>query len=58
MRIKTIIKAGNLNPQGAWDTGPSGIGGGKLEQITRYMDKRTIDLLALQETKRPSNDVI
>ena len=58
MKIKTIIKAGTLNLQGAWDTGSSGIGGGKLEEITRYMDQGKIDLLALQETKRPLNDVI
>ena len=58
LKIKSIIKAGTLNLQGARDTGSSGIGGGKLEEITRYMDRAKIDLLALQETKRPLNDVI
>ena len=55
---KTKIKTGTLNLQGAWDTGPSGIGGGKLDAITRFMDNTNLDVLALQETKRPSNDVI
>ena len=44
IKIKTIIKAGTLNLQGAWDTGSTRIGGGKLDEITRYMDQGKIDL--------------
>ena len=58
MKINTTIQTGTLNLQGAWDTGPSGIGGGKQEEIARYMDQGKIDLLALQETRRSLNDVI
>ena len=59
-RLKTnaYIRAGTLNLQGAWDTGQAGTDGGKLNEITRLMDDLKIDVLALQETKRPYNDVL
>ena len=51
LKNKVNIKAGTLNLQGAWDTGPSGLASGKLDEVARYMDEVNLDLLALQGTK-------
>ena len=46
--METIIKAGTLNLQGAWDTSPSWLDGCKLEEIARYMDQKKIEVHAFQ----------
>ena len=56
IKADTHIVAATLNLQGAGGTGSAS--GGKLDEITWMMDKLNIDILALQETKRPLNDTL
>lgn len=52
---KAHYNIATLNLQGA-GLNTEGIDGGKVDEIVAYMEAQEIDLLCLQETKRPLND--
>ena len=51
------LTIGTLNVQDMGAHGTEGIDEGKTDEIIYLMDRLDIDVLALQETKRPYNDV-
>ena len=58
MKRKTNITIGTLNQQGSGGNPNAGTLGGKLDEVTRLMDNLEVDVMGLQETKRPLNDVV
>ena len=54
IRVKAEIKIATLNLQGGGNEGAAD----KIDEITDFMEKEDIDVMCLQETKRPHNDVI
>jgi hypothetical protein len=53
-----LLKVGTLNLQGAGENEANGFAEAtKFDEVIDLMNKTCLDVLGLQETKRPSNDV-
>ena len=57
IKAKAKLKIASLNLQGSWTGGTNAGAADKSEEIIDYMNKENIDIMGVQETKRPHNDV-